>query len=76
MGSCTSAGIDVSEWCLDRLPVRNRRFLPMNIAAAVEAPRPVDDLDLDVRIVESGDAAEALLGSTDNGCDTVRGSDC
>jgi FxLD family lantipeptide len=48
----------------------------MNTEAAMEAPGPADDLDLDIRIVESGDAAEVLLGSTDNGCDTVRGSDC
>jgi FxLD family lantipeptide len=34
------------------------------------------DLDLDVRIVESGDAVNVLLGSTDDGCNTVAGSDC
>lgn len=34
------------------------------------------DFDLDVSIVEAGDAVNALLGGTDNGCDTVRGSDC
>ncbi|MGH3776469.1 MAG: FxLD family lanthipeptide [Pseudonocardiaceae bacterium] len=34
------------------------------------------DFDLDVSIVESGDAAEALLGSTDNGCDTQQQGDC
>lgn len=34
------------------------------------------DLDLDVRIVTAGPVAAALLGSTDNGCNTVRGSDC
>lgn len=34
------------------------------------------DLDLDVRIVTVGPVAAALLGSTDNGCNTVRGSDC
>ena len=33
-------------------------------------------LDLDVRIVSSGPVAAALLSSTDDGCDTVRGSDC
>lgn len=32
--------------------------------------------DLDVRIVDGGDVAGALQCSTDNGCDTVRGSDC
>jgi FxLD family lantipeptide len=35
-----------------------------------------DGFDLDVRIVETGPVAAALLGSTDDGCDTVRGSDC
>lgn len=34
------------------------------------------DLDLDVRIVTAGPVAAALLSSTDDGCDTVRGSDC
>jgi FxLD family lantipeptide len=36
----------------------------------------VDDFELDVRIVETGSAAATLLGGTDDGCDTVRGSDC
>jgi len=43
-------------------------------------PTPVDaDSDgfqLDVRIVEAGPVAAALLEDTDDGCDTVRGSDC
>lgn len=34
------------------------------------------DLDLDVSIVEQGGAAEALLASTDNGCDTLADGDC
>ncbi|MGH3426444.1 MAG: FxLD family lanthipeptide [Terriglobales bacterium] len=33
-------------------------------------------LDLDVRIVTTGPVAAALLSSTDDGCDTVRGSGC
>jgi FxLD family lantipeptide len=33
-------------------------------------------LDLDVRIVVDGPVSAALLSSTDDGCDTVRGSDC
>jgi FxLD family lantipeptide len=41
---------------------------------------PVDadseGFELDVRIVEADPGAAALLGDTDNGCDTVRGSDC
>lgn len=34
------------------------------------------DFDLDVSIVEAGDAVSVLLCSTDNGCNTVAGSDC
>jgi hypothetical protein len=34
------------------------------------------DLDLDVRIVEAGPVAAALLGSTDNGRDTQKSGDC
>ncbi|MGH3886711.1 MAG: FxLD family lanthipeptide [Pseudonocardiaceae bacterium] len=34
------------------------------------------DFDLDVRIVTAGPVAEALLSSTDDGCNTVKGSDC
>lgn len=33
-------------------------------------------LDLDVTVVEQGDAVNALLGSTDNGCDTRKDGDC
>lgn len=48
--------------------------------AVDQGPTPVDaDSDgfqLDVRIVEADPVAAALLGDTDNGCDTVRGSDC
>lgn len=36
----------------------------------------IDDLDLDIAVVEKGDAVEALLGDTDNGCDTVKTQDC
>ncbi|WP_157472389.1 FxLD family lanthipeptide [Frankia sp. EAN1pec] len=34
------------------------------------------ELDLDVTIVEQGDAADALLCTTDNGCSTNKNSDC
>jgi FxLD family lantipeptide len=34
------------------------------------------DFDLDVRIVDAGPVAAALLGSTDNGCDTRKDGDC
>lgn len=50
------------------------------LSAADQSPTPVDaDSDgfqLDVRIVETGPAAAALLDDTDNGCDTVQGSQC
>jgi len=45
--------------------------------AVDQHPTPVDaDSDgfqLDLRIVEADPVAAALLGDTDNGCDTVRG---
>jgi FxLD family lantipeptide len=34
------------------------------------------DLDLDVTIVVTGPPAAALLGSTDDGCDTRKDGDC
>ncbi|MGH3824655.1 MAG: FxLD family lanthipeptide [Pseudonocardiaceae bacterium] len=50
------------------------------LSAADQSPTPVDaDSDgfqLDVRIVEAGPAAATLLVDTDNGCDTVQGSEC
>ncbi|MEV7123999.1 MULTISPECIES: FxLD family lanthipeptide [Kitasatospora] len=39
-------------------------------------PSEVVELDLDVSIVTAGPVAAALLSSTDDGCDTVKGSDC
>jgi FxLD family lantipeptide len=35
-----------------------------------------DPFELDVQIVTEGPVAAALLSSTDDGCNTVRGSDC
>lgn len=35
-----------------------------------------DDFDLDVRLVEFGDAADVLQRSTDNGCSTQKTVDC
>lgn len=46
--------------------------LPQTVASASS---PLD-LDLDVRIVESGEAVNVLLSNTDDGCNTVKGSDC
>ncbi|MCL9758831.1 FxLD family lanthipeptide [Frankia sp. AiPa1] len=43
---------------------------------APPVPSVADEFRLDIRIVERGPAAAALLGDTDDGCDTVRGSDC
>ncbi|WP_289849977.1 hypothetical protein [Actinoallomurus purpureus] len=37
---------------------------------------PTQELDLDVSIVEKGGPADVLPTITDNGCDTVKGSDC
>lgn len=34
------------------------------------------DLDLDITIVVAGPPAAALLGSTDDGCDTRKDGDC
>lgn len=48
----------------------------------MDSPTPADmaqdagELDLDISVVEAGPAVDALPSSTDNGCDTVRGSDC
>lgn len=35
-----------------------------------------DPFELDVQIVEEGPVTAALLSATDDGCDTVQGSDC
>jgi FxLD family lantipeptide len=35
-----------------------------------------DEFDLDVRIVEFGPVAAALLADTDDGCDTRKDGDC
>ncbi|MGW3661006.1 hypothetical protein ACWD6R_37605 [Streptomyces sp. NPDC005151] len=34
------------------------------------------DLDLSVTVVTAGPVAAALLSSTDDGCDTLKGGDC
>jgi FxLD family lantipeptide len=51
-----------------------------NLSTVVSQPTSTDAKDdgfqLDVRIVEAGPVATALLSSTDDGCDTARGSDC
>ncbi|MGH3999885.1 MAG: FxLD family lanthipeptide [Pseudonocardiaceae bacterium] len=50
------------------------------LSTVEQRPTPMeadgDGFQLDVRIVEAGPAAAALLGITDNGCDTVQGSQC
>jgi FxLD family lantipeptide len=35
-----------------------------------------DPFELDVEIVTEGPVTDALLANTDDGCDTVKGSDC
>lgn len=35
-----------------------------------------DEMELDITVVEEGDAVDALLCSTDNGCDTQKQGDC
>ena len=35
-----------------------------------------DPFELDVQIVTGGPVTAALLADTDDGCDTVKGSDC
>lgn len=44
----------------------------------LEQPVGMDlgDLDLDVRIVESGDVVNVLLANTDDRCDTQKNGDC
>ena len=34
------------------------------------------ELDLDVRVVESGEGVNVLLANTDDGCDTQKNGDC
>lgn len=50
------------------------------VSTVDQGPTPVgagsDGFQLDVRIVEAGPVAGALLVDTDNGCDTVQGSEC
>lgn len=46
------------------------------ISTITRRPIETGDLDLDIRIVTRGPVSAALLSSTDDGCDTVRGSDC
>ncbi|MGI9003093.1 MAG: hypothetical protein ACR2GH_15790 [Pseudonocardia sp.] len=42
----------------------------------VDQTGSIAELDLDITVVEAGDAVEALLGDTDNGCDTLTDGDC
>ncbi|MGQ0774866.1 MAG: FxLD family lanthipeptide [Pseudonocardiales bacterium] len=50
------------------------------VFAVDQDPAPVaadsDGFELDIRIVEAGPVAAALLEDTDDGCDTVQGSQC
>jgi len=44
--------------------------------ASRQAGASDDGFDLDVRIVESGPVAAVLMANTDDGCNTIKGSDC
>jgi FxLD family lantipeptide len=46
------------------------------MAAQVQDTTVEDELGLDVTVVEDGDAVNALMCSTDNGCDTDTNGDC
>lgn len=56
--------------CPPIIPIRWRAS--MNSLLAVSN----DPFELDVQIVTEGPVAAALLADTDDGCDTVKGSDC
>jgi FxLD family lantipeptide len=45
-------------------------------AHATATPLTGDGFDLDIRIVEAGPAAAMLFEDTDDGCNTIKGSDC
>jgi FxLD family lantipeptide len=50
-------------------------LMTIQVVTSSDIP-PLDELELDVSIVEEGDAAAVLLLSTDNGCNTLAGGDC
>jgi FxLD family lantipeptide len=39
-------------------------------------PAEADSFDLDIRVIESGDAAASLINVTDNGCGSTCASPC
>jgi FxLD family lantipeptide len=47
----------------------------VNVSASI-TPKIEGLFDLDIRIVEAGPAAAVLFEDTDDGCNTVKGSDC
>jgi len=36
----------------------------------------IGEFELDIKVVEFGPVAAALLGNTDDGCDTLKDGDC
>jgi FxLD family lantipeptide len=59
------------------LPVSIWEVCPMHTEVLDQsAGGTANDFDLDVTIVEFGDAADVLLRSTDNGCSTNKTVDC
>ncbi len=53
-------------------------IIPVPLEASMNSLLAVsnDPFELDVQIVTEGPVAAALLADTDDGCDTVKGSDC
>lgn len=46
------------------------------MSTPVSSTTEQDELSLDITVVEEGEAVDALLCSTDNGCDTQKKGDC
>jgi FxLD family lantipeptide len=50
--------------------------VPVEVTEPSSPVQGAGDFDLDVSIVEAGDAVDALLCSTDNGCGTQSHNGC
>jgi FxLD family lantipeptide len=66
------------QWTVDLDEVLNDRRSCLINTQTLDHPvaENAGGFDLDVSIVEAGDAVNALLCSTDNGCDTQKDGDC
>ncbi|MGH3972522.1 MAG: FxLD family lanthipeptide [Pseudonocardiaceae bacterium] len=49
--------------------------MPMNPETTTMIPT-TDEFDLDIRVIESGDAAASLINLTDDGCGSTCASPC